>query len=300
MQELSTHRSGFINIIGRPNVGKSTLMNALVGERMSIITNKPQTTRHRIIGIVNDDDHQMVFSDTPGYIQDAAYKMQERMNAFVKTTFEDGDIMLLVVDVTQDYDEENTLFQRLAKVQCPLFLVLNKIDLIKEEQLVNLIKEWNERVKFTETFPISALEKKGTENLFEKLKAYLPLGPVYYPKDQFTDRPERFFVNEIIREKILLNYYQEIPYSCEVVVEAFKVDDVKKIVRIRALIYVSRKSQKGIIIGKAGSAIKQLGIDARKSIEKFLESKVHLELYVKVKDNWRDNEKELKNFGYID
>ncbi|MCH2046182.1 MAG: GTPase Era [Saprospiraceae bacterium] len=300
MEELSTHRSGFINIIGRPNVGKSTLMNALVGERMSIITNKPQTTRHRIIGIVNDDNHQMVFSDTPGYIKDAAYKMQERMNAFVKTTFEDGDIMLLVVDVTQDYDEENHLFQRLAKVQCPLFLVLNKIDLIKEEELVQLIKEWNERVKFTETFPISALEKKGTENLFEKLKAYLPLGPVYYPKDQFTDRPERFFVNEIIREKILLNYYQEIPYSCEVVVESFKVDDVKNMVRIRALIYVSRKSQKGIIIGKAGSAIKQLGIDARKSIEKFLEKKVHLELYVKVKDNWRDDEKELKNFGYLD
>lgn len=299
MRKLNTHRSGFINIIGQPNVGKSTLMNALVGERMSIITRKPQTTRHRIIGIVSGEDYQMVFSDTPGFIEEAAYKMQERMNAFVKTTFEDGDIMLLVVDATQDYDGKNGLFQRLATVNYPLFLILNKIDLIEEQQLMERIRMWNEHFDFKETFPISALKRRGTENLFEQLKKYLPLGPIYYPKDQFTDRPERFFINEIIREKILLNYYQEIPYACEVMVESFKENKEKNRVRIGALIFVARKSQKSILIGKGGAAIKQLGIEARKSIEAFLEKKVYLDLYVKVKENWRDDERELKNFGYI-
>lgn len=292
------HRSGFVNIIGRPNVGKSTLMNALVGERMSIITNKPQTTRHRIIGIVSEEDYQVVFSDTPGFIKDPSYEMQTSMNKFVSGSFKDGDVMVLVVDVMENYDDDNPLFKKLEGVKVPLFLVLNKVDLIDEGALMHKIVEWKDRANFEEIIPISALQKKGTEELFQLILGNLPLGPVYYPKDQFTDRPERFFVSEIIREKILLNYYQEIPYSCEVVVDAFKEDDQKDLVRIHAMIYVGRESQKNIIIGKKGSAIKKLGIDARYAIEKFLEKKVYLELFVKVKDNWRNDDKMLKSFGY--
>lgn len=294
------HKSGFINIIGHPNVGKSTLMNALVGERMSIITNKPQTTRHRIMGIVSDDDFQMVFSDTPGLIKDPGYKMQERMNAFVHSTVDDADIMMLVADVTEEFDSESPVFKPLQKVKAPLFLVLNKIDLVSAKDQMQRIAEWSEQVKFDEIIPISALRKINVDILMEKLQQYLPKGPVYYPKDQFTDRPERFFISEIIREKILLHYHQEIPYSVEVIVEEFKEDPDpdKKLVRILANIYVSRKSQKGIIIGKGGQSIKKLGIDARKSIEHFIEKRVYLELYVKVKDNWRDDDRTLKYFGY--
>ncbi len=295
-----SHRSGFINIIGHPNVGKSTLMNALVGERMSIISNKPQTTRHRIIGIVSDDNFQMVFSDTPGLIKKPNYRMQERMNAFVRGTFEDADIMVLVIDLKEPFDPESPLFDSLKKVKCPLFLVLNKIDLVKEIELKQRIEEWSERVKFTEIIPISALKQHNVELLMSKLLEYLPEGPVYYPKEQFTDRPERFFVSEIIREKILLNYHQEIPYSAEVIVDSFKEDEEKDLIRIHATIYVSRPTQKSIIIGKGGSAIKQLGIDARKSIEEFLEKQVFLQLFVKVKENWRDDERSLKMFGYED
>lgn len=296
----TTHRSGFVNIIGRPNVGKSTLMNALVGERMSIITNKPQTTRHRIIGIVSDDDYQVVFSDTPGFIKDPSYSMQESMNQFVSGTFVDGDVMVLVVDVNEEYDNDNPLFNRLAKVKVPLFLVLNKIDLVDEAALLNKIVEWKDKANFKEVIPISALHKTQTETLFNTILSYLPEGPVYYPKDQFTDRPERFFVSEIVREKLLTNYYQEIPYACEVVVDEFKIDPnpKKNLVRIHATIYAGRKSQKNIIIGKKGSAIKKLGIDARKGIEAFLEKKVYLELFVKVRDNWRNDDKMLKSFGY--
>lgn len=292
------HRSGFINIIGNPNVGKSTLMNALVGERMSIISNKPQTTRHRIIGIVSDADFQMVFSDTPGYIKDPSYALQESMNKFVNGTFVDADALVIVVDATESYEDEHPLFRKLEKVGVPKFLVINKIDLTDESTLLQLIANWQKVVDFDEIIPISALEKEGTEHLFNSLLNCLPEGPEYYPKDQFTDRPERFFISEIIREKMLLNYHQEIPYSCEVVVDAFKEDETKNLVRIYATIYMSRNSQKNIVIGKKGSAIKKLGIESRQDIEKFLGKKVYLELFVKVRENWRNDDKFLKSFGY--
>ncbi len=295
------HRSGFVNIIGKPNVGKSTLMNALVGERMSIITNKPQTTRHRIIGILSGDDFQVVFSDTPGYIEDPSYKMQEAMNRFVHSTFEDADLMLFVTDVQEKYEEDDPIVQKLKRLDIPKFLVLNKIDLVKPEEILALIKKWNDWINFEETIPISALQKKNTDTLLKLIFEKLPEGPAYYPKDQFTDRPERFFVSEIIREKILELYEQEVPYSTEVVVESFKEGVTKKgenLIRIAATIYVMRKTQKAILIGRQGSSIKKLGTEARKSIEIFLESKVFIELHVKVRDNWRNNEKALKGFGY--
>ncbi len=276
-------------------------MNALVGERMSIITSKPQTTRHRIIGLLSAEDYQVVFSDTPGIIEDPAYKMQEVMNRFVDTTFEDADIMLFVTETTETYAEDNPVIAKLQQIEVPLFLVLNKTDLVSEEEVLLQLRKWNERVNFTESVPISALHKANTQKLLELILQYLPEGPAYYPKDQLTDRPERFFVSEIIREKILLLYHQEIPYSCEVIVTAFQEDETNKgepLIRIGADIYVARNTQKAIIIGKGGSAIKQLGIEARKDIEKFLESKVYLELHVKVKDNWRDDERMLKHFGY--
>ena len=295
------HKSGFVNIIGRPNVGKSTLMNALVDERMSIITNKPQTTRHRIIGIVNDDNYQVVFSDTPGVVRDPSYKMHEAMNRFVRSTFEDGDVMLFLTEPREKYTEDDPIIQRLQKLEIPIFLVLNKIDTISDEEVMMLIQKWNQLISFKEIFPISALHQTNTERLFEFILKYLPEGPAYYPKDQLTDKPERFFVSEIIREKILEQYQQEIPYSSEVVVESFKETKTKKgepLVRISALIYVERKTQKSIIIGSGGSKIKQLGSASRRDIEKFLAQKVFLELFVKVKDNWRNDENVLKNFGY--
>ena len=292
------HKSGFINIIGNPNVGKSTLMNALVGERMSIISNKPQTTRHRIIGIVSDADFQMVFSDTPGYIKDPSYALQESMNKFVNGTFVDADALVIVVDATENYEDEHPLFRKLEKIEVPKFLVINKIDLTDESTLLQLIANWQKVADFDEIIPISALEKEGTEHLFNSLLNCLPEGPEYYPKDQFTDRPERFFISEIIREKMLLNYHQEIPYSCEVVVDAFKEDEAKNLVRIYATIYMSRNSQKNIVIGKKGAAIKKLGIESRQDIEKFLDKKVYLELFVKVRENWRNDDKFLKSFGY--
>ena len=295
------HKSGFVNIIGRPNVGKSTLMNALVGERMSIITSKPQTTRHRIVGIISAEDYQVVFSDTPGIIEAPAYRMQEAMNRFVDTTFEDADIMMFVTEVGETYKDNDPVLERLRKVEVPLFLVLNKIDQVQEARVLQLIQEWNERIAFTETIPVSALHKANTDRLLEVILQYLPEGPAYYPKDQLTDRPERFFVSEIIREKILMLYHQEVPYSSEVIVTSFKEDETNKgepLVRIGADIYVARDTQKAIIIGKGGSAIKKLGTEARKDIEKFLEKKVFLELHVKVKDNWRDDDRMLKHFGY--
>jgi len=294
------HRSGFVNIIGRPNVGKSTLMNALVGERMSIITNKPQTTRHRIIGILSDEDYQIVFSDTPGIIEDPAYKMHDAMNSFVKSTFEDGDIMLFVTEMQERYPEDAPIIQRLQKVKVPLFLVLNKTDLAKAKEIMEMIQWWTARIQFTEVIPISALKKDNTDKLLQLIVDNIPEGPVYYPKDQLTDKPERFFVSEIIREKILMLYKQEVPYSCEVLVESFKEGQSKggPLIRISALIFVARRTQKAIIIGKNGQAIKKLGTEARKSIETFLERKVFLELHVKIRDNWRDDERMLKQFGY--
>lgn len=295
------HKSGFVNIIGKPNVGKSTLMNALVGERMSIITNKPQTTRHRIIGIVSDDDSQVVFSDTPGFIDDPSYKMQEHMNAFVQSTFADADMIIFLTEIGEVYPDAHPLFTSLKKAKVPIFLVINKIDTVEGEEVLLKIKEWKDRLDFAEIIPISALEKINTERLFEVVRKYLPEGPVYYPKDQFTDKPERFFMSEIIREKLLEHYHQEIPYSCEVMIESFKETKTKKgddLIRISAVIYANRKTQKSIIIGKGGSAIKRLGMESRKSMEKFLDSKVFLEIFVKVKEGWRNDERLLKGFGY--
>ena len=295
------HRSGFVNIIGRPNVGKSTLMNIVVGEKMSIITNKPQTTRHRIIGIVSDSDYQIVFSDTPGIISDPSYKMQEAMNRFVSSTFEDADVMLFVTDTEEKYEIDDPIIKRLQKVKIPLFLLINKTDLSTPDKIIALIQWWNEKVKFKETIPISALNEENVDTVLKLIVDNLPEGPVYYPKDQLTDRNERFFISEIIREKILVFYHQEIPYSCEVIVNSFKNTVTKNnepIVRIAATIFVARDSQKNILIGKGGSAIKRLGASARKDMEAWLESKVFLEMHVKVKSNWRDDERMLKHFGY--
>lgn len=299
--EKKAHKSGYVNIVGRPNVGKSTLMNALVGEKMSIITNKPQTTRHRIIGILSSDDFQVVFSDTPGIISDPSYKMQIAMNNMVNTTFHDSDLTLFVTDANERFEDDDPIIVRLKKVETPLFLVINKIDSVKPEQVLQLIKLWNSRLKFTEIVPISALKKRNTQKVSDLIMENLQEGPPYYPKDQLTDKPERFFVSEIVREKILELYHQEIPYSTEVIINAFKEGETSRgeaITRIDATIYVMRKSQKPILIGKGGSAIKRLGTESRKSLEKWLETRVHLELHVKISDDWRDNERMLKHFGY--
>ena len=298
---MSTHRSGFVNIIGRPNVGKSTLMNALLGERMSIITSKPQTTRHRIIGLLSTDDYQIVFSDTPGMIDDPNYKMQEAMNRSVYSSFEDADIMLFVTQPGEVYAEDHPLISRLKAIDVPLLLLVNKMDLASEAELTNLESWWTVRVRFTEVVRISALHKENIDLLISRLLHYLPEGPAYYPKDQLSDRPERFFISEIIREKILEQYHQEIPYSTEVVIESFKEDetrDGKPLVRISALVFVMRNSQKAIMLGKGGSAIKLLGTESRKAIETFLGQKVFLELHIKVREKWRDDEQWLKRFGY--
>ena len=296
------HRSGFINIIGHPNVGKSTLMNALVGERMSIITNKPQTTRHRIIGILSGEDFQMVLSDTPGVVEKPAYKMHQAMNSFVQSTFEDADLMLLVTDVLEEYKAGDQLLEQLRRqISIPMFVVLNKIDLVDEEKLEQLKTFWAEQLPEAKVIPISALKKISTDLLLNTLKENLPEGPEYYPKDQLTDRPERFFMSEIIREKIMTLYHQEIPYATQVIIEEFKEDQTvggKAIARISATIFVERDTQKSILIGKNGVSIKQLGTEARLDMEKFLEKKVFLELFVKVKDNWRNDDFLLKQFGY--
>ena len=295
------HKSGFVNIVGRPNVGKSTLMNALVGERMSIITNKPQTTRHRIIGLLSGDDFQVVFSDTPGFIRKPAYKMHSAMNAFVEGSFEDADLMLFVTDPREKYEDDDPILTKLQNVDYPKFLVINKIDAFLISEVEAYRADLCQKVAFTDVIEISALKKRGTEVLLDKIKRRLPEGPEYYPKDQLTDRPERFFTAEIIREKILLNYRDEIPYSCEVVIDSFKETQTNKgepLSRIMATIYVARENQKLIMIGKNGLAIKKVGVDARKDLEEFLQVKVFLELSVKVKDNWRDDDRLLKHFGY--
>ena len=295
------HKSGFVNIVGRPNVGKSTLMNALVGERMSIITSKPQTTRHRIKGILSGEEFQLVFSDTPGFIEDTHYGMHEAMNGFVNSTFEDADIMIFVIDKYDDYEKEDPLVVKLNKIKVPKFLVINKVDLATPEEIKTLIEQWQSWVDFTECLPISALNQLGTAGLLNKILEHCPEGPAYYPKDQLTDRSERFFISEIIRENILEQYKKEVPYSCQVVIERFKEGTTNvgdDITRIEADIYVMRKTQKPILIGQGGSAIKRLGIEARKDIEKFLQTRVHLELRVKIKENWRNDERSLKHFGY--
>ena len=294
-------KSGFVNIVGRPNVGKSTLLNALLGERMSIITNKPQTTRHRIIGILSGEDFQIVFSDTPGFIKNPAYKMQQAMNAFVEGSFEDADVMLFMTEPNEAFEDDDPIFNKLRKISCPKLLVINKIDKFAPDVIAAYRKNLTDKIDFTEIFEISAMRKVNTEGLLAGIQSYLQEGPEYYPKDQLTDRPERFFTAEIIREKILLNYRDEIPYSCEVYIESFKETQTKTgeaLSRIAATIFVSRENQKIILIGKNGLAIKKLGTDARRELERFLTVKVFLELSVKVKDNWRDDERMLKGFGY--
>ena len=295
------HRSGFVNIIGRPNAGKSTLMNALVGERMSIITAKPQTTRHRIIGILTEPDHQIVFSDTPGYIEEAGYKMQEKMNAYVNSAFEDADVMLYLVDPQENYAEDDLLVGKLRRLDTPLFLVFNKLDLVQEAQVDALERQFRHWIKPQRVFGISAKTGLGVDDLLDAIRAELPEGPVYYPEDQLTDRSERFFVAEILREQILEQYHQEVPYSVEIEIETFEetqTKDGEELARISAVIYVSRKTQKPILIGKGGSSIKRLGTNARKRMEDFLQRKVFLEMHVKIREDWRDDEQWLRRFGY--
>ena len=292
------HRSGFVNIVGNPNVGKSTLMNALVGERLSIITSKAQTTRHRILGIVNGEDFQMVYSDTPGVLS-PNYRLQEKMLEFSRSALVDADVLLYVTE-PQDTIDRNPDFidkvRRMAASGARVFLIINKIDLTTQDTLERLVEFWHTQLPEAEIFPISAQERFGVSQLFDAIKEALPVGPPFFPKDQLTDKPARFFVDEIIREKILLNYDKEIPYSVEVEVESFKEED--KLIRIDAVIYCERDSQKGIIIGKAGSALKRVGSQARKDIEDFFQKQVFLQLFVKVDKDWRSNISRLKHYGY--
>ena len=289
------HKSGFVNIIGNPNVGKSTLMNALVGERLSIITSKAQTTRHRILGIVNEEDYQIVFSDTPGIIK-PAYELQSSMMDFVKTAFEDADILLYMVEIGEKDLKDESFFEKIRNADIPVILVLNKIDTSEQSILEEQMEFWNKKVPNALIYPISALENFNVRELKEEIVRLLPESPPYFPKDQLTDKPERFFVNETIREKILKLYKKEIPYAVEIVTESFKEE--KNIIRIRSVIMVERDTQKGIIIGHKGSSLKKVGTEARKDLEKFFGKKVFLELYVKVNKNWRSSNRELRRFGY--
>ena len=289
------HKSGFVNIIGNPNVGKSTLMNAMVGERLSIITPKAQTTRHRIFGILNEPEYQIVFSDTPGVIQ-PAYKMQEHMMKFVSDAFEDADVFLYLVEPGDRALKDEGFFQKLVTTSVPVLLIVNKIDTTTQEALEEEVGYWQTSLPNAEIIPISALEGANTDYLLSRLKELVPVSPPYFDKDALTDKTERFFVSEIIREQILLNYKKEIPYSVEVDVEEFKEEE--DIIRMRCIIYVARDSQKGILIGHKGSRLKAVGIGARKQLEAFFAKKVHVETFVKVKKNWRDNDLQLKRFGY--
>ena len=290
-----SHKAGFVNIIGNPNVGKSTLMNAFVGERLSIITSKAQTTRHRILGIVNGDDFQVLLSDTPGIIK-PAYQLQESMMSFVKSAFEDADILLYLVELGEKALKDDKFFAKITAAKIPVLLLVNKIDKGDEEKLAEAVQMWQEKVPNAEVFAISALENFGVAEVFTRIIELLPESPAFYPKDQLTDKPERFFVNETIREKILMHYKKEIPYSVEIDTEEFFEDD--SIIRIRSIVMVERETQKGIIIGHKGSALKRVGVEARKDLEKFFGKQIHLELYVKVNKNWRNNERQLRRFGY--
>ena len=289
------HKAGFVNIVGNPNVGKSTLMNRLVGEKISIITSKSQTTRHRIKGIVNTDDYQIVFSDTPGVVK-PSYKMQEYMLEFSKSALVDADIILYVTDVVENIEKNLDFIDKVNKSDIPVLLVINKIDLTTQEKLEALFDKWKSLIPRAEIFPLSATENFNVDNLYKRIVELLPEGEPFFPKDELTDLPSRFFVNEIIREKILQYYDREVPYSVEVEVEEFKEDD--KRINIMAVIYVERSSQKGIIIGSQGEALKKVGTQARLDIEAFFGKKVFLNLYVKVLKDWRNKDSELKNFGY--
>ena len=292
---MATHKAGFVNIIGNPNVGKSTLMNAFVGEKLSIITSKAQTTRHRILGIVNGDDFQVILSDTPGIIK-PAYELQSSMMNFVKTAFEDADVLLYMVEIGEKALKDEKFFEKIKSSKIPVLLLLNKIDASSQEILEEQIQYWQNELPSVEIHPISALNNFNVKGVFERILELLPISPPYYPKDQLTDRPERFFVNETVREKILMFYKKEIPYAVEIETEEFFEDE--DIIRMRAVIMVERDSQKGIIIGHKGSALKRVGVEARKDLEKFFGKQVHIELYVKVNKNWRNSERQLKRFGY--
>jgi len=289
------HKSGFVNIIGNPNVGKSTLMNTLVGERLSIITAKSQTTRHRILGIVSDDDYQIVYSDTPGIIK-PGYKLQESMMKFISIALRDADIILYVTDVIESYEKNIDYIERVKKTGVPVLVLINKIDLSNQEEVVELINAWKVLIPHAEIIPISATKKFQLGIVQDRIKALLPEGPAFYPKDQLTDKTERFFVSEIIREKILIHYKEEVPYSVEVEITEFKEEE--RLIRIYAVIYVVRESQKGIVIGHQGRMLKKVGTQARLDMEEFFDKKVFLQLEVKVSKDWRDNSGELKNFGY--
>ena len=289
-------RAGFVNIIGNPNVGKSTLMNALVGEKLSIVTAKAQTTRHRIMGIVNGPDYQAVFSDTPGILK-PSYRLQESMMDFVDTAIGDADVILYVTDIVEKKDKNREYVEKLSKLACPVLIAINKIDLGTQEQVLTLMKEWKELVPAAEIFPISAREKFNLDNLFEAVTGALPVNPPWYDRETFTDRSMRFFASEIIREKILMNYTKEIPYCTEVVIERFKEGEDRY--DIDAVINVMRDSQKGIIIGAQGRALKKTATAARLDMEAFFEKKVFLQIFVKVEPNWREDARKLKKFGYI-
>ena len=289
------HKAGFVNIVGNPNVGKSTLMNLLVGERISIATFKAQTTRHRIMGILNTDEMQIVFSDTPGVLK-PNYKLQESMLNFSESALADADVLLYVTDVVEKPDKNMEFIEKVRKMQVPILLLINKIDLSNQEALVKCVEEWHGLIPQAEISPISAISKFGVDVVMKRIKDLLPDSPPYFDKDQWTDKPARFFVTEIIREKILLYYDKEIPYAVEVVVEQFKEE--AKSIHINAVIYVERDSQKGIIIGKQGKALKKVSSEARKTLEKFFQKSIYLETFVKVDKDWRSSDKELKNFGY--
>ncbi len=292
---MSEHKSGFVNIIGNPNVGKSTLMNALLGERLSIITSKAQTTRHRILGILNEENYQIVFSDTPGIIQ-PAYALQESMMDFVQTAIEDADVILLMVELGEKAIKDQALYDKIRKAPVPLLVLINKIDLGDQQKLESAVAYWSEQFPDAPVYPISALEKFQLEEVLNFIVEKLPAGPPYFPKDQLTDKHERFFVNESIREKILLHYKKEIPYAVEIETESFKKE--ADIIHIRSVIMVERDTQKGILIGHQGKSLKRVGTEARKDLEEFFQKKIHLELYVKVNKNWRSNDRQLKRFGY--
>mgnify|MGYP006275978193 CR=1 FL=1 len=292
-----THKAGFVNILGNPNVGKSTLMNKLVGEKLSIITNKSQTTRHRIMGIVNGEDFQIVYSDTPGIIK-PNYRLQKSMMHFVDTAIEDADIILYMTDVIEDPEKNKMSIERIAKENKPTLVLINKIDQTNQMNLESLVEKWAERLPQASILPIAAKHKLHVEKVFDYIMYHLPEGDPYFPKDELTDRSLRFFASEMIREQILLLYRQEVPYSVEVEISSFKEDE--RIAHIEGIIYVARESQKGILIGHQGEKLKKVGTAARKDIEEFLGKKVYLELFVKVDPDWRDNDKKLRKFGYIE
>lgn len=293
--EAKNHKAGYVNIIGRPNVGKSTLMNAMVGEKLSIITSRAQTTRHRIHGILNAPEYQVVFSDTPG-ILDPSYKLQENMLKAARSALADADVLIYMTEIGESLDPEDAFIERISRARVPVLLIINKIDLSTQDKVKEVLEQWDKILPNAEKIPISALKNFNVEFIFKRILELLPESPPYFSKDALTDKSERFFAGEMIREKILLHYKQEIPYAVEVEIEAFKEDP--KLIRISALIYVERESQKGILIGNEGKALKRVGRESRLDMEDFFQKKVFLELKVKVKKDWRNNERFIKNFGY--